>query len=186
MFIADSRSRIRIFFYPGSLGRKKASDPGSAPLCSGDGGACCLIPDRSCWCWRWFCWRRPSSSRWGSPPLCGQSWRWRPLCRCYRPRPRVFGYRTSCLDKQSVLRIRIRIRRIRMCSGLLDPDPDPLVRGMDPDTGLLIWTVGYIDFKNVMWFASKKLPYNIYIFFFLCVGRVPDPTSHFIPTSFCM
>jgi hypothetical protein len=30
-----------------------------------------------------------------------------------------------------VLRIRIRIRRIRLFSGLLDPDP--LVRGMDPD-----------------------------------------------------
>ncbi len=28
----------------------------------------------------------------------------------------------------SVLRI-----RIRMCLSLLDPDPDPLVRGMDPD-----------------------------------------------------
>ncbi len=30
------------------------------------------------------------------------------------------------------LRIRIRIR-IRMLLGLLDPDPNPLVRGMDPD-----------------------------------------------------
>jgi hypothetical protein len=29
--------------------------------------------------------------------------------------------------------LRIRIRRIRMFLGLLDPDPDPLVRGMDPD-----------------------------------------------------
>ncbi len=28
---------------------------------------------------------------------------------------------------------RIPIRRIRMCLGLLDPDPDPIVRGMDPD-----------------------------------------------------
>ncbi len=27
----------------------------------------------------------------------------------------------------------IRIRRIRMFLGLLDPDPDPLVRGTDPD-----------------------------------------------------
>ncbi len=33
---------------------------------------------------------------------------------------------------ESVLRIRIRIR-IHMFFGLLDPDPDPLVRGMDPD-----------------------------------------------------
>ncbi len=40
------------------------------------------------------------------------------------------------------IRIRIRIRRIRMFMGILDPDPlvrgmdpdqDPLVRGMDPD-----------------------------------------------------
>ncbi len=30
------------------------------------------------------------------------------------------------------IRIRIRIRPIRMFLGLLDPDPDPLVRGMDP------------------------------------------------------
>jgi hypothetical protein len=28
---------------------------------------------------------------------------------------------------------RIRIRRIHMFLGLLDLDPDPLVRGMDPD-----------------------------------------------------
>ena len=35
----------------------------------------------------------------------------------------------------AVLRIRIpvRIHRIHMFLGLLDPDPDPLVRGMDPD-----------------------------------------------------
>jgi len=29
--------------------------------------------------------------------------------------------------------LRIRIRRIPMFWGLLDPDPDPLVRGTDPD-----------------------------------------------------
>jgi hypothetical protein len=34
---------------------------------------------------------------------------------------------------KSMLRIRIRIHRIHMFLGLLDPDPDPLVRGMDPD-----------------------------------------------------
>ncbi len=28
--------------------------------------------------------------------------------------------------------LRILIRRIRMFMGLLDPNPDPLVRGMDP------------------------------------------------------
>jgi hypothetical protein len=32
-----------------------------------------------------------------------------------------------------VLRIRILIRRIHMFLGLLDPDPDPLVRRVDPD-----------------------------------------------------
>jgi hypothetical protein len=30
----------------------------------------------------------------------------------------------------------IRIRRIRMFLGLLDPDPDPLVRDMDPDPSI--------------------------------------------------
>ncbi len=33
----------------------------------------------------------------------------------------------------AVVWIRIRIRRIRMFLGLLDPDPDPLVRGTAPD-----------------------------------------------------
>ncbi len=39
----------------------------------------------------------------------------------------------------SVLRIQIRIRihRIHMFLGLLDPDPDPLVRGMDPDPSIV-------------------------------------------------
>jgi hypothetical protein len=32
--------------------------------------------------------------------------------------------------------LRIRIRRIRMFLGLLDLDPDPLVRGMDPDPSI--------------------------------------------------
>jgi hypothetical protein len=31
---------------------------------------------------------------------------------------------------------RIRIHRIHVFFGLLDPDPDPLVRGMDPDPAL--------------------------------------------------
>ncbi len=35
---------------------------------------------------------------------------------------------------QAVFRIRIRIHRIHMFLGL--PDPDPLVRGMDPDPAL--------------------------------------------------
>ena len=33
----------------------------------------------------------------------------------------------------AVLRIRIRIHRIHIFFGDLDPDPDPLFRGMDPD-----------------------------------------------------
>jgi hypothetical protein len=37
---------------------------------------------------------------------------------------------------QAVLPIRIRIRRIRMFLGLLDPDPDLLVKGMDPDPSI--------------------------------------------------
>ncbi len=35
---------------------------------------------------------------------------------------------------RAVLRNRIRIHRIHMFLGLLDPDSDPLVRGMDLDT----------------------------------------------------
>jgi hypothetical protein len=40
----------------------------------------------------------------------------------------------TSIHKNAVLRIRIRIRirRIHMFLGLLDPDSDPLVRGMDP------------------------------------------------------
>jgi hypothetical protein len=34
--------------------------------------------------------------------------------------------------------LRIRIRRIRTFLGLLDPDPDPLVRGMDPDPSIIM------------------------------------------------
>jgi hypothetical protein len=36
--------------------------------------------------------------------------------------------------QQRVLRIRIRIHKFL---GLLDPDPDPLVRGMDPDPSII-------------------------------------------------
>jgi hypothetical protein len=34
------------------------------------------------------------------------------------------------------IRIRIRIHRIHMFLGHLDPDPDPLVKGMDPDPSI--------------------------------------------------
>jgi hypothetical protein len=33
--------------------------------------------------------------------------------------------------------LRIRIRRIHMFLGLLDPDPDPLVKGTDPDPSII-------------------------------------------------
>jgi hypothetical protein len=38
------------------------------------------------------------------------------------------------MDYQAVLRIRIRIHRFHVFLGLMDPDP--LVRGMDPDPDL--------------------------------------------------
>jgi hypothetical protein len=40
--------------------------------------------------------------------------------------------------KQAVLGIRNRIRRISMFLGLLDPNPDPLIRGMDPDPSIIM------------------------------------------------
>ncbi len=43
----------------------------------------------------------------------------------------------------------IQIRKIRMFLGLLDPDPDPLVRGMDPDPSLFSKDVEY---GRVQWF----------------------------------
>ncbi len=46
----------------------------------------------------------------------------------------IAAKRIQCGEKILFLpRIRIRIRRIRMFLGLLDPNPDPLVRGMDLD-----------------------------------------------------
>jgi hypothetical protein len=39
---------------------------------------------------------------------------------------------------KAVLRIRIRIHRIHMFLGLLDPYPDPLVIGMDPDPSIIM------------------------------------------------
>jgi hypothetical protein len=47
---------------------------------------------------------------------------------------RIKAYLGSISNDLAVLRIRI--RRIRMFLGLLYPDPDPLVRGMDPDPAL--------------------------------------------------
>jgi hypothetical protein len=36
-----------------------------------------------------------------------------------------------------LLVLRIQIRKIRMFLDLLDPDPDPLVTGMDPDPSII-------------------------------------------------
>ncbi len=46
---------------------------------------------------------------------------------------RFRGGGSGSVLRKPVLRIRIRIHRIHMFLGLLDPDPDPLVRGMDTD-----------------------------------------------------
>jgi len=44
---------------------------------------------------------------------------------------------TKKLLIKAVLRIRIRIHRVHMFLGLLDPDPDLLVEGMDPDPSII-------------------------------------------------
>jgi hypothetical protein len=41
------------------------------------------------------------------------------------------------LLKVTVQMLRIRFRRIRMFLGLLDPDPDPVVRGTDPNPSII-------------------------------------------------
>jgi hypothetical protein len=46
----------------------------------------------------------------------------------YSPIPASFFYTSAAF----LAVLRIRIRRIRMFLGLLDPDPDPLVKGMVP------------------------------------------------------
>jgi hypothetical protein len=59
-----------------------------------------------------------------------------------RIRTPVFHHTSLWLDflkninLQPVLRIQIRIHRIHLFLGL--PDPDPLVRGMDPDPSVII------------------------------------------------
>ncbi len=47
-------------------------------------------------------------------------------------RERIIG-KLPLLPEVLRIRIRIRFRRIRIFLGLLYPDADPLVRGMDPD-----------------------------------------------------
>jgi hypothetical protein len=49
----------------------------------------------------------------------------------------IFTKEEESLRYLAVLRIRIQIHRIHMFLGLLDPDPDPLVRGMEPDPSIL-------------------------------------------------
>jgi nucleoside-diphosphate-sugar epimerase len=49
-----------------------------------------------------------------------------------------FAFHTvSHLKPVLLIRIRIRIHRIHMFLGLLDPDPDPLARGMNPDPSII-------------------------------------------------
>jgi hypothetical protein len=60
-----------------------------------------------------------------------------------------------------VLRIRIQIliHRIHMFLGLLDPDPDPLVRGIDPDPdpSIIKGTVSR-DFRLLFFFHESVSP----------------------------
>ncbi len=51
-------------------------------------------------------------------------------------RAQVSSAAARCAHIPAVLRIQIRIHRIHIFFGLLDPDPDPLVKGMDPDPAL--------------------------------------------------
>jgi hypothetical protein len=44
--------------------------------------------------------------------------------------------------------LRIRIHRIRMVLGLLDPDPVPLVRGTDPDPQH--WFLGTVSLSKMV------------------------------------
>ncbi len=63
---------------------------------------------------------------------------------CYRVKPIFWALKVELFKLRNgfsfglppVMRIRIRIRihRIHMFVGLLDPDPDPLVRNMNPDS----------------------------------------------------
>jgi hypothetical protein len=46
--------------------------------------------------------------------------------------------------------IRIRIHRIHMFLGLLDPDPDPLVRAVDPDHSIILLSARKIERKNLI------------------------------------
>jgi hypothetical protein len=68
--------------------------------------------------------------RWGSDHLLEE-----PLTERPQVRGAEWGGHPGNLHKQnnSITVLRIRIQRIHVFLGLLNPDPDPLVRGMDPD-----------------------------------------------------
>ncbi len=57
------------------------------------------------------------------------------------PSPRIWAPDTKAPFDQLIAvlrtRIRIRTRRIHMFLGILDPDPDTLVRGMDPEPSII-------------------------------------------------
>jgi hypothetical protein len=65
----------------------------------------------------------------------------------------------------SVLRIRIRIRRIHMFLGLLDPNPDPLVTDTDPDPLIINQRKRKTLIYTVLWhlydFLSLKNDVNV-------------------------
>jgi hypothetical protein len=77
--------------------------------------------------------------------------------------------------------------RIRMFLGL--PDPDPLVRGMDPDPSLFFFNSGSrvikipdprsaSESKNLSIFNPKKLFLQTDLG---CSSWIPDPDPHFFP-----
>ncbi len=84
----------------------------------------------------------------------------------------------------AVLRIRIRkrIHQIHMFLGLQDPDPDPLVRGMDPDPSIIKqmfcdFFLTFFWFENDVKVPSKsKMQKNFFkkLFFFVGILKVND------------
>jgi hypothetical protein len=54
------------------------------------------------------------------------------------PKSTTYSQVISELHCKEMLRIRIRIHRIHMFLGLPDPNPDPLVRSMDPEPSIIM------------------------------------------------
>jgi hypothetical protein len=69
----------------------------------------------------------------------------------------------------AVLRIRIRIHRIHVFLGLLDPDP--LVRGMDPDQD------PDLDPSNIMQKSKKTLDFSCFVTSFYRILRNYNATT---------